>query len=112
MIRVVIDDAEDDYVQATGRLARADYLVTGDKGLLALRQYVGTKIITPKEIHRVGQERTAPTRPVAPKTAGLLSVHSARARSFLRALLPHGPQVGVPCLGRVLGPGARVLDVV
>src|SRR5436309_1660489 len=35
----VTGDPEDDYVLATARLAQADYLVTGDKALLALREY-------------------------------------------------------------------------
>ncbi len=46
--QVVTGDPEDDYVLATGRLARAEYLVTGDAGLLALRQYEGMQIVTPR----------------------------------------------------------------
>lgn len=45
----VTGDPEDDYVLATGRLARAAYLVTGDRELLDLGEYEGMKIITPRE---------------------------------------------------------------
>lgn len=45
----VTGDAEDDTVLATARLAHADYLVTGDKGLQALGQYEGVRIITPRD---------------------------------------------------------------
>jgi uncharacterized protein len=45
----VTDDPEDDYVLATGRLAQADYLVTGDRGLLDLVEYEGMNIISPRE---------------------------------------------------------------
>ena len=44
----VTGDPEDDYVLATGRLAEADYLVTGDTGLLALAQYAGMQIVSPR----------------------------------------------------------------
>lgn len=45
----VTGDPEDDYVLATCRLAQADYLVTGDKVLLSLKQYAGVKIISPRK---------------------------------------------------------------
>ena len=44
----VTGDPEDDYVLATGRLAQADYLVTGDHGLLELGQYEGMQIVSPR----------------------------------------------------------------
>jgi putative PIN family toxin of toxin-antitoxin system len=44
----VTGDPEDDYVLATGRLARAEYLVTGDRGLLELGHYAGMAIVTPR----------------------------------------------------------------
>lgn len=44
----ITGDPEDDYVLATARLAEANYLVTGDHGLLALGQYGGAQIVTPK----------------------------------------------------------------
>jgi putative PIN family toxin of toxin-antitoxin system len=46
---VVTGDPEDDGVLATGRLARAAYLVTGDRGLLQLGAYAGMTIVTPRE---------------------------------------------------------------
>jgi putative PIN family toxin of toxin-antitoxin system len=48
-VSVVTGDPEDDLVLATCRLARADYLVTGDRGLLELGSYAGVKIVTPRE---------------------------------------------------------------
>ncbi len=42
-------------VLATGRLARADYLVTGDRGLLALGSYESMAIVTPREFVTVLQ---------------------------------------------------------
>lgn len=42
-------DPEDDYVLATCKIAQADYLVTGDKGLLAMGAYEGTFIVSPRE---------------------------------------------------------------
>ncbi len=53
----VTGDAEDDYVLATTRLARAHYLVTGDRRLLALGQYAGSKIVSPREFLNI-LERT------------------------------------------------------
>jgi uncharacterized protein len=44
----VTGDPEDDYVLATARLGQAKYLVTGDRGLLDLRQYQETQILTPR----------------------------------------------------------------
>jgi uncharacterized protein len=46
--RVVTGDPEDDYVLATARLARAEFLVTGDKGLLQLGSYEGVPIVSPR----------------------------------------------------------------
>jgi putative PIN family toxin of toxin-antitoxin system len=46
---LITGDPEDDYVLATGRLAGADYLVTGDKGLLALGDYAGMQIVNPRQ---------------------------------------------------------------
>ena len=48
-VAVVTGDPEDDLVLATGRLARADYLVTGDRGLLRLGTYEGMAIVTPRD---------------------------------------------------------------
>jgi len=48
-VRATTGDPEDDYVLATGRLAKADMLVTGDKRLLSLAEHEGTRIISPSE---------------------------------------------------------------
>ena len=48
-VAVVTGDPEDDYVLATVRLSQADYLVTGDKGLLALDSHEGTQIVSPRD---------------------------------------------------------------
>jgi putative PIN family toxin of toxin-antitoxin system len=41
-------DSEDDAVLATARLGRADYLVTGDEGLLVHSPYEGVSIMRPR----------------------------------------------------------------
>jgi len=41
----VCDDAEDDLVLGTAVAANADYLVTGDKGLLQVGEYRGVRIV-------------------------------------------------------------------
>jgi putative PIN family toxin of toxin-antitoxin system len=51
--RVVTGDPEDDLVLATGRLAQANYLVTGDRKLLDLKQYEGMAIVTPREFAQI-----------------------------------------------------------
>ena len=51
--RVVTGDPEDDLVLATGRLAQANYLVTGDRKLLDLGQYAGMAIVTPREFAQI-----------------------------------------------------------
>lgn len=52
---VVTGDPEDDYVLATGRLAQADYLVTGDHRLLELGEYEGMKIVSPRHFLEILQ---------------------------------------------------------
>jgi putative PIN family toxin of toxin-antitoxin system len=47
-IVLVTGDPEDDAVLATARLTQADYLVTGDRGLLAVGTYEGIRILTPR----------------------------------------------------------------
>ncbi|MCL4552143.1 MAG: putative toxin-antitoxin system toxin component, PIN family [Candidatus Marsarchaeota archaeon] len=44
----VTGDPEDDYVLATAVLGKADYLVTGDRGLLALKEHRGVEILNPR----------------------------------------------------------------
>jgi putative PIN family toxin of toxin-antitoxin system len=46
-VRAGTGDPENDLVLATARLGHADYLVTGDRGLLRLGSYEGTVMITP-----------------------------------------------------------------
>jgi putative PIN family toxin of toxin-antitoxin system len=48
-VRPVMGDPEDDLVLATGRLAQAHYLVTGDRGLLDLDHYEGMQILRPRD---------------------------------------------------------------
>ena len=48
-LRSVTGDPEDDLVLTTGRLARADCLVTGDRRLLGLARYEGMAITTPRQ---------------------------------------------------------------
>jgi putative PIN family toxin of toxin-antitoxin system len=45
----VADDEEDDLVLGTAVAAGADYLVTGDAGLLGIGEYRGVKIVTARE---------------------------------------------------------------
>ena len=52
-LRVVTGDPEDDAVLATGRLAAAHYLVTGDKRLQAVRQYGQMEIVDPHTFARL-----------------------------------------------------------
>jgi putative PIN family toxin of toxin-antitoxin system len=48
-IAKVTGDPEDDYVLATVVEGQVDYLVTGDKGLLALGSHHGIAILSPRE---------------------------------------------------------------
>ena len=45
-VRGIAPDLEDDLVLGTAVAARADFLVTGDKGLLTIGEYRGVRIIT------------------------------------------------------------------
>jgi predicted nucleic acid-binding protein len=54
-VESVVGDPEDDYVLATCRLGRADFLVTGDHGLLALGQHGATTVVTPRDFVRLVQ---------------------------------------------------------
>jgi putative PIN family toxin of toxin-antitoxin system len=45
----IADDEEDDLVLGTAVTAGADYLVTGDAGLLRIREYRGVRIVTARE---------------------------------------------------------------
>ncbi len=45
----VTSDPEDDYVLATALACKAEYLVTGDRRMLVLAEYEGTRIVSPRE---------------------------------------------------------------
>ena len=48
-VKGIADDEEDDFVLGTAVAAGADYLVTGDTGLLSIGEYRGVKIVTARE---------------------------------------------------------------
>jgi uncharacterized protein len=48
-VRPITGDPEDDLVLATARIGQADYLITGDRGLLRLGSYEGSAIVTAAE---------------------------------------------------------------
>ena len=48
-LTVITDDVDDNPVLACAVDGRADYLVTGDRHLLALRIYAGIAIVTPEQ---------------------------------------------------------------
>lgn len=54
-VHVKIRDLDDLKIIACALTAQADYLVTGDKDLLALRQYDELKILTPAEFLKMIQ---------------------------------------------------------
>lgn len=58
-IIAVTGDPEDDAMLATATLGRAAYLVTGDRGLLALGTYQGVRIITPRDFLAVIEPGTS-----------------------------------------------------
>ena len=49
-------DRKDDYLLAYALVGEADYLATGDKDLLVLRQVGGAKIVSPAEFARILEE--------------------------------------------------------
>ena len=52
-VQGVATHPEDDLILATAVSARADYLVTGDRQLLALGEYQGVQIVTPRTFHTI-----------------------------------------------------------
>jgi len=52
-VRGIAPDGEDDLVLGTAVAANAEYLVTGDKGLLAIGAYRGVRIVTAEDFLRV-----------------------------------------------------------
>lgn len=55
----VTGDPEDDHVLATASHGKAQYLVTGDKGLLGLGRHGSTQIISPREFLELLSPRSA-----------------------------------------------------
>lgn len=49
-IRVIAEDPDDDVVLNTALTGKADYIVTGDKHLLNLKEFRGIGIVTVKEM--------------------------------------------------------------
>jgi uncharacterized protein len=59
---VVKEDPEDNRILECAQASRSDFLVTGDKDMLRLRQYAGTRILKPAEFLQLvedGQGRAA-----------------------------------------------------
>ena len=52
-VTVVEDDPDDDLVLGTASAGSADYVVTGDKHLLALGLFQGIRIVTPAQFLRI-----------------------------------------------------------
>ena len=48
-LKVVKDDPKDDIILECALSCNAQYIITGDKHLLALREFKGIKILAPKE---------------------------------------------------------------
>ena len=57
-VRGVAPDREDDLVLGTAVKANADFLVTGDKGLLAMGEYRGVRIVTADAFLSILEELT------------------------------------------------------
>jgi len=51
--KVVTEDSDDDMILRTAYDAKADYIVSGDKHLLALKEFQGIKILTVDEMLNV-----------------------------------------------------------
>jgi uncharacterized protein len=53
----VCDDLDDLPVLGTAEAAQAEYLVTGDQGLLQIGNYKGTSIVTPRDFYDLIRDR-------------------------------------------------------
>ncbi len=53
---IIAPDPKDSYLLAMAEASRAEFLVTGDKGLLALRRHSSTRIVTPAAMLEILQE--------------------------------------------------------
>ena len=49
-------DPDDDHILSCSTAASADYLVTGDSDLLHLREFQGTRIVTPRNFEMLFEE--------------------------------------------------------
>lgn len=58
--RGMTDDAEDDLVLGTAVTANADYLVTGDRGLLRIGEYRGVRIVGAAEFLELIHDELTP----------------------------------------------------
>jgi uncharacterized protein len=61
-VQGVASHPEDDVILATAVSARADYLVTGDRQLLALGEYQGVQMVTPRDFLAILSLQTSATR--------------------------------------------------
>ncbi len=58
-LRVVVEDPDDDKVVECAVVGGADYIVTGDKHLLALKQYGNIAIVKASEFLKIAQANLA-----------------------------------------------------
>lgn len=52
-VRVIAEDPDDDFVSSAALEVNTDYIVSGDRHLLALGSYRGIRIVTPAEFLRL-----------------------------------------------------------
>ena len=52
-IKVVLEDPDDDVILATALAVHADYIVSGDRHLLDIGKFKGTKIVTADEMLKI-----------------------------------------------------------
>jgi len=57
--RVIREDPDDNAILATAYDARADYAVSGDKHLLGLKEFEGTRIVTVDKMLEILRSRTS-----------------------------------------------------
>ncbi len=55
--KVIREDPDDDIVLRTAYDSKADYIVSGDKHLLSLGEFKGTKIVTVEEMLKILRKR-------------------------------------------------------
>jgi len=60
-LNVIKEDVDDNRILECAQASHSDYLVTGDKDLLRLKQYAGTRILKPAEFVALMQS-SAPGR--------------------------------------------------